>query len=581
MKTLFQPSLIPSVLLLGATACTGHITARYDDAPNASPSSGTGTTTGGSTGTGTGMDPPSNPPPGGTGQPLDVGRVPIHRLNNTEYDNTVRDLLGVPTTTAKSFIADETLLGFDTIAEAFGMTDAQFEQYYNAADAVTEQAFADAALRGRIMTCVPSSATDAACIKQTIVAFGARAWRRPLTDAETTRLAKVATDAIALGEDGTGGVKQVVKTILTSAPFLYRIELDPNPASTEAHALDAYELASRLSYLGWSTMPDNQLLALAGSGELRKTDVLSSEIDRVLADTRSKNFVSSFAGQWLGMRDLESHQVDTTIFADWNEPLRQGMVQEGLLYFQEFLLGNGADAANMTEFFTRDVNFVNAPLGQLYGTTGATTDPPTRVTLTTDTRVGFMGLASFLTFSSFSYRTAPTLRGKWVLENLLCQEIPAPPPNVPKLDDPAAANSALQSENVRVRLEAHRAMPSCASCHSILDPIGMGLENFDAIGRYRAKYANGDAVDSSGVLPDKSTFANLKELAQILSQPTDTRLVDCASTKLMTYALSRGIVDSDQPYLQQIRTRWNGGNMRDLLKQVVLNDTFRFRRGEP
>jgi hypothetical protein len=212
--------------------------------------------------------------------------------------------------------------------------------------------------------------------------------------------------------------------------------------------------------------------------------------------------------------------------------------------------------------------------------TGVTGDKAVRVTQTTDTRVGFMGLAGFLTFSSFSYRTAPTLRGKWVLENLLCQDIPAPPPNVPKLDDPNATSQGLQSENVRVRLEAHRAMPACSSCHNTLDPIGMGLENFDAIGGFRTKYPNGEAVDSSGVLPDGSKFANLGELATLLSQPGDTRLVDCASRKLMTYALSRDIGVSDEPYLKQIRDSWQGGNVRDLVKQIVLNDTFRFRRGE-
>jgi hypothetical protein len=204
----------------------------------------------------------------------------------------------------------------------------------------------------------------------------------------------------------------------------------------------------------------------------------------------------------------------------------------------------------------------------------------TRATTTSDTRVGFMGLAGFLTFSSFSYRTAPTLRGKWVLENLLCQDIPSPPANVPKLDDPNAGSAALQSENVRTRLEAHRAMPGCASCHNILDPIGLGLENFDATGHFRTKYANGDTIDSSGVLPDGTTFSNLKDLATVLSKPGDTRLVDCASQKLMTFALSRQVVDSDQVYLQQIRESWKGGNLHDLLKQIVLNDTFRFRRGE-
>ena len=177
------------------------------------------------------------------------------------------------------------------------------------------------------------------------------------------------------------------------------------------------------------------------------------------------------------------------------------MVQEGLLYFSEFLNGT----RKMTEFFTADVNFVDATLAKLYGVTA----PAGRATArhqANDQRVGFMGLASFLTFTSFSYRTAPTLRGKWVLENLLCEEIPPPPPDVPELDKDDGMSAATQSQNVRVRLEAHRSIPSCAACHTILDPIGLGLENFDAIGQYRTAYANGDMIDSSGMLPTGEAF---------------------------------------------------------------------------
>jgi hypothetical protein len=200
-----------------------------------------------------------------------------------------------------------------------------------------------------------------------------------------------------------------------------------------------------------------------------------------------------------------------------------------------------------------------------------------------DTRVGFMGLASFQTFTSFSYRTAPTLRGKWVLLNLLCQVIPNPPANVPKLDTGATTDPALASQNVRVRLQAHRAQADCATCHSTLDPIGLGLENFDAIGAYRQKYANGDVIDSSGVLPSKETFSTVAQLADILSTGSHlTQLTDCASEKMMTYALSRSLADSDTPYLTQIRAKWasDGFGLKALLKDIVLNDTFKFRRGE-
>jgi hypothetical protein len=502
--------------------------------------------------------------------------VAIHRLNNREYDNTIRDLLGVTASAAKGFINDETVLGFDNIADGLGMTPAQYEQYFNAADTVVDQAFADANLRSKVMTCLPASPSDTACMGRIISTFGLRAWRRPLTDAEVSRLVKTITDNVALGDDVTGGVKYAVKAMLSSLPFLYRLEIDADPTSTKPRPLNGYELASRLSYLAWSTMPDEQLLALAQSGELIKEATLSTQLDRLLNDGRANTFAESFAGQWLGMRRLQGHQVNADVFPAWNEPLRQAMIQEGLLYFQEFLSGG----RSMKEFLTTDVNFVSAPLGSLYGIAGAPADRSMKVTNTTDTRLGFMGLGSFLTLTSFSYRTAPTLRGKWVLETLLCEELPPPPANVPELDannSPAMA----QSQNVRARLEEHRKNPDCSSCHDVLDPIGIGLENFDAIGRYRTTYSNGDAIDSSGVLPDKSTFKNLAELAAILSKPTDTRLTDCASKTMMTYVLSRATVTTDGPYLDQIRRTWNGGDLKALLKQMVLNDTFRFRRGEP
>jgi hypothetical protein len=506
----------------------------------------------------------------------DVNRVPIHRLNNTEYDNTVRDLLGVTSTPAKAFIEDEKAFGFDDIASAFGMTDAQYEQYESAADALVEEAFANDSLRARVVTCTPTGAEATTCTRQIIADFGLRAWRRPLEGAELDRLAKLASDAAASGEDGTGSIKQVVKAMLASAPFLYRVEIDPEPSSLTPHPVGPYELASRLSYLVWSTTPDAALLQAAAKGELANSDGLSKQLTRLLADKAASQFVASFAGQWLGLRDLQSHQVDPGVFPDFNDALRNSMVREGLAYFDEFLSGG----RSVAEFFTADVNFIDAPLGKLYGIAGGGTTDPVRVTNTSDTRRGFVGLASFLTLTSFSYRTAPTLRGKWVLENLLCQTIPPPPPDVPKLDAASADPNSLQSENVRVRLEAHRANPVCASCHEILDPIGLGLENYDAIGKYRTKYANGDRIDASGELPDGTQFTGLTELSQALSK--DSRFTDCVSQKMLTYALSREVVDSDDAYLQQIRDQWtnDGMDLSSLVKGIVLSDPFRNRRGE-
>jgi hypothetical protein len=513
---------------------------------------------------------------GGNDAEHDVGRVGIHRLNNLEYDNTVRDLLGVDSTPASTFIADEKAVGFDNIAAALGMTEAQYEQYFSAADALVDTAFADPTLRSRIVTCQPSSASDVSCTERIIRELGARAWRRPLEDADVERLEQVAAEARDLGESFEGSIAQVTKAMMSSVPFLYRLELDPVPDSAEPRALDGYELASRLSYLVWSTMPDPALFEAAESGALVEQAELRAQLTRMLASDRASNFIASFGGQWLGLRDLRSHQVDTDVFPEWNEQLRAAIIEEGLYFFSELLQGE----LPMTEFFTADFNYVNEPLAELYGINGVEGDQPMRVTDTTDERRGFLGLAAFLTRSSFSYRTAPTLRGKWILENLLCVEIQPPPPNVPELDDETEPGVDPQSLNVRDRLAQHREDPGCATCHVVLDPMGLGLETFDAIGRYRSEYAGGDAVDATGVLPSGEKFDGLQELSAILAE--DERLFDCTTQKLMTYALSRELVDADEAYVDAIRTRFeqDGASLRSLLEYIVLSEPFRNRHGQ-
>jgi hypothetical protein len=580
-----------------ALACTGRIVdpdgnawAPSDSTADAAGGKGGGASgsggaiSGGSTGGG------SSPGAGGVGSgsgnggsgasasvdaPPDVNRVPIHRLNNAEYDNTVSDLLGITSKIGAAFIDDEKLLGFDNIAAAFGMSDARYEQYFNAADALVEEAFENDGTRDKILVCTPQSDSDLDCAKKVLEAFTLRAFRRPATAPELERSSKLVSSALELGEDFSGAIKNALKAILSSASFLYRIELDAEPGSGEPHPLSAYELGSRLSYLVWSTMPDDALFELAAKDELAGDSVLVAQLERLLADARSRRFIENFGGQWLGLRQLESHQVDSSEYPAWNEPLRAAMVAEGFAYFTEFLHGD----RRISEFFTADVNFVNAPLADLYGLPAPDADELVAVTDTSDERRGFLGLASFLTLTSFSKRTAPTLRGKWVLENLLCTEISPPPANVPELETDGDSGEA--SANVRERLEAHRKNAACAGCHQLLDPIGLGLENFDAIGKYRETYAGGDAVDAAGELPTGETFNGLIELSSILAD--DERLTDCVVQKLMTYALSRPIVASDATYVKAIKDGWSadGLGLAALLRRIVTHDTFRSRRGEP
>jgi len=506
----------------------------------------------------------------------EVSRIGIHRLNNTEYHNTVRALLGVDSSPASGFISDEKALGFDSIADAFGMTDAQLEQYVDAAESLVANAFADRDLRGPILSCDPGPGEEAECAERIIRSFGQRAYRRPLREDEVSRLAILATDVLALGDTFETAIAQVVVAMLSAPQFLYRIELDPAADAGASHPVSAYELASRMSYLFWSSMPDERLFELAQSGELLTSDGLRAEVDRLLAAEQSRAFLESFGGQWLGMRGLASHTVDRTIFPTFDEPLRAAMLRESYAYFDEFVHGGTA----MDRFFIEDVNFVDGVLATLYDIPDVPSDTSVRMTWTADARRGFLGLAGFLTQTSLSHRTAPTLRGKWVLSNLLCVPIPTPPPNVPKLDQEAASASVPASDNVRARLAEHRKNPECAACHSTLDPIGLGLENFDAIGRYRSRYEDGTPVDASGVLPDGSTFDGVQELSERLAH--DARFLDCVSEKLLTYALSRQLVGSDQRYLAELRAAWHQSDLSvaSLLGLIVQSDLFRMRRGE-
>ena len=565
-----------AMVMLSVTSCSGLI-GEPGAAPSGGgvPAGGGGTTSGGGSTTGTAGS-------GGGGAASDPGSVVIHRLNALEYDNTVNDLLGLAQNTAqKSFIPDEKgTNGFDNEADAFTMTDDELQQYFNSADAIGEQVFASPALISKIVTCKPAGATDAACLSTVINSFGARAYRRPLTTDEVAQFQALAADAVTNGQDFNGQVKQIVKAMLTSMPFLYRIELDANPASTAVHRLSSYELASRLSYFLWSTMPDDALFKDAQSGALVNDATLTAQLTRMLQDPKASNFVSSFAGQWLGVRDLSSHGVEPTAFPAWNEPIRQAMMQEISLYFGEFLNGN----LPWTQFLSAPINFVNGPLAAFYGIKNipATQTTFTKVMNADPNRVGFMGLGGFLAQTSFSYRTVPTERGKWVLVNVLGENIPSPPAGIPPLDTAPASDSMTQEENVRVRLAAHRQNVACAACHNQLDPIGLGLENFDGIGKYRTTYGNGQTIDSSGMLPDGSMFSGLPQLVSILSMGSRLdEVTNFAVKQVMTYATSRPLAAGDAPVLTQIQQQWAKQNysMKTLIQDVVLSDPFRSRHG--
>lgn len=316
----------------------------------------------------------------------DPGRVAIHRLNNTEYDNTVRDLLGTSAAPAASFLAEEGL-HFDNTATALGMTTSQFSGYFQAASDLLDEALAKPELRARFLTCVPASSTDP-CARSIVQGFGKLMYRRPLATDEVERALQVYVADFARVNDGTRAIGQALRAMLASPSFLYRVELDADPRSPVSHALSAYELASRLSYLHFGSMPDAQLFADADSGALLEPQKLEATVDRLLADPKAYGFVESFAGQWLDVRKLYVHSTVPQIFPTYTPALADAMMTEAYLWFQEFLQRDRP----LSEWFTADFNYVNGALAQHYGFAAPQSpDSFNQVQVTNDQRQGFWG----------------------------------------------------------------------------------------------------------------------------------------------------------------------------------------------
>ena len=501
--------------------------------------------------------------------PLDIGTKAIHRLGSIEYDNTVRDLLGTAKTFGSGFASEEAD-GFDNVAEALTMSPRQVESYFSAARELSAAAFADATLRARILTCTLES--DATCARTIISNFGKRAFRRPLEMAEEQWLLGKYEAAKALGETPTGAMQHVVHVILSAPQFLYRIEFDSDLTSRAPHPLSGYELASRLSYAIWSSMPDDELFALAASGELSNASTLRAQVDRMLDDPRSDMLVKNFAAQWLGIRQLTEHAVSSTVYPQWSSAVSSSAQKEMELYFSEFLYKD----LPFSQFLTADFNFVDAALAQHYGMAKPAQAGFSRVVDTADQRQGLLGLAGFLTLTSRETRSSPIIRGKWILDAFVCMKLTLPPGLVVEpLPEPAEGDAP---KTVRELIAVHRAEPTCGACHNLIDPIGLALENFDGIGRYRAAYENGLPIDTSGVLPGGAQVNSLSALAGELSK--DPRFLSCAATKLNTYALGRAV--SDRRSLVEIVANWTAGTptLRNLIKETVTHVTFTQRRSD-
>ncbi len=409
---------------------------------------------------------------------------------------------------------------------------------------------------------------------QTLTPFIKRAFRGPVTDEEVGRFVDIVEMATNDGELFEQGIQFAVQAILVSPRFLFRIETDGRPDDPMAERpVTDYELASRLSYFLWSSMPDEELFQLAERGELRNPDVLKRQVTRMLSDSKSRAVVDNFAGQWLNLAMLDEMVPDPNVFPDFDTALRNDMKQESLLLFETIM----KEDRSLLDFLDADFTFLNARLAKHYGRTGVKGEEFQKVSLEAGRRAGILTHASILTLTSNPERTSPVKRGKWIMENILGESPPPPPPGVPELEETAKNNPSL---TMREQLKLHRADPGCASCHKTMDVLGFGFENFDATGRWRDKDGE-HAIDPSGELPGGDSFAGPTELVTILKNRRED-FARCLSEKMLTYALGRGLEYYDRCATDAILQRLSTNNYRfsELVLGIVTSKPFQKRRGD-
>lgn len=432
------------------------------------------------------------------------------------------------------------------------------------------------ASRKKILICDPASSGPAggqACVEKIVSNLAHHAWRRPVTKTEVAGLMKFVAMAKSSGQTTEQGIQLALEAMLVSPDFLFRIEKDPNPLDAEkAHRLSDVELASRLSYFLWSSMPDDELLGLAEAGKLKDPATLDAQVKRMMTDKKAAAFADNFAGQWLEIRNLDSIRPDPQKFPAWNSELKDEMRTETNLFFQYVLSENRP----ITEFIDARYTFLNEHLAKFYGIPGVKGPDFRRVELATDQRGGVLAQGSVLAVSSYPSRTSPTIRGKYILNNILGTPPPPPPPDVPALDDAKVGAEV----SLRTQLEAHRNNPVCASCHSKMDVLGFGLENYDAIGKWRTRDGK-FPIDVGGTMPSGRSFQTAAEMRTILlaAMPQVSR---CLTEKIMTYALGRGMQPYDNRAIDQIDKNLaaDGYKFQTLIFEVVRSLPFQSRRGE-
>lgn len=501
----------------------------------------------------------------------DPGPFVIRRLTKQEYGNTLHDLFGVDPSVAQELpdeVAGEGYLN--------SLSPLQSEQYLGIANEVLNRVLAPkdrpaTEVQKRLFGEAPAKGADLSEAARKIArSLAGSAYRRPATDAEVDTLVRVFELGIANKLDYTESLRLMLKAVLVSPQFLFITPAKEFAADQKIVPLDDYQLASRLSYLLWATMPDAELSKLADAGKLHEPTILRAQVKRLLASPRSRALFDGFGAQWLGFGDLKSRTFDMAKFPQMTPAMRTAMYDEARLFFDSIV----REDRSVVSFVDSDYTFLNGTLAMLYGMEKTVVGPEMRkVKLTDKNRGGILGMPGVLATTSFPSRTSPVKRGIWVLEQVLGELVPPAPPNVPTLekqDQKKIANLTL-----RQRTELHRTNAVCANCHKILDPIGFGLENFDAIGRWRDQDDTGGKIDAVGELPGGKHFSSPKELKALIAARKDD-LARNLTEKLMAYALCRQLGGYDQIVMDHLMENIakDGYRMQTLIAEIITSYPF-------
>ena len=429
----------------------------------------------------------------------------------------------------------------------------------------------ETASRAKVFVCHPANAREEdPCARKILSALSRNAYRRPATERDVEALFRLYQEGRKEG-GFEAGIERVIQGLLVAGEFLFRVEQDPAGVSSgEFHPISDLELASRLSFFLWSSIPDDALLKLAASGQLGEATVLEQQVRRMLADARSKALVSNFGGQWLYLRNMRMVVPDASEFPEFDDNLRDALQQETELLFESML----REDRPVADILSADYTFLNERLARHYGIPNVYGSHFRRVKLSDETRHGLLGQGSILTVTSYANRTAPTIRGKWILANILGAPPPPPPPDVPSLKE----DGDVRNLTMRARMEQHRKNPVCASCHARMDPLGFALENFDAVGKWRVTDGAGTPIDTSGVTPDGSKFDGPAGLRNIL-MGRQQEFVSAVTERLLTYALGRGTEYYDQPAIRKILREAQGSDYRwsSLILGIARSTPFQMR----